>query len=61
MNELIDRVTKLCNENLPLTERKLKMLKSTPKDQRYMFLPLTMEETIRCWEEIINKFKDGKV
>lgn len=49
----------MCIENYKLTLRKFRMIKSTPKDQHYMFLPLTKAETVEVWEEGIKKYTDA--
>lgn len=56
--ELRDKIFTDCQNNYALTLRRFKMIQSTPKENYYLFLPLTKQETIKAWQEGINKYNE---
>lgn len=56
MKQLTDKIFNDCRINYKLTMRKFKMIKSTPKDNHYLFLPLTKKETVEAWQEGIRRY-----
>ena len=60
MTDLSNKIYQQCKVNYKQTLRKFRMIKTTPKDQCYMFLPLLKEEALKAWAEGIKRFEDGK-